>query len=63
MLELQHRLREVGLYGGAMNGRYDKNVERAVARYQAHHGITADPPGVYGPATRQALEGETSGNG
>ncbi|GGQ15984.1 hypothetical protein GCM10010249_38360 [Streptomyces roseolilacinus] len=59
VLELQHRLRAVGLYDSAMHGRYDKNVERAVARYQAYRGITADPSGVYGPATRETLEAES----
>lgn len=59
--ELQLRLRQTGFYDDAMHGRYDKNVERAVARYQERRGITGDAPGVYGPATRAALEGETSG--
>ncbi|CAL9406859.1 hypothetical protein SUDANB38_01584 [Streptomyces sp. enrichment culture] len=61
VLELQKRLREIGVYDNAMNSRYDKNVERAVATYQERRGITGDAPGVYGPATRAALEGETSG--
>ncbi|WP_436943845.1 peptidoglycan-binding protein [Streptomyces sp. SudanB25_2051] len=61
VLELQKRLREIGVYDNAMNSRYDKNVERAVAEYQERRGITGDAPGVYGPATRAALEGETSG--
>ncbi|MEU2180301.1 peptidoglycan-binding protein [Streptomyces thermolilacinus] len=61
VLELQTRLREIGVYDNAMHGRYDKNVERAVAEYQARRGITGDASGVYGPATRAALEGETSG--
>ncbi|MFV2119152.1 peptidoglycan-binding protein, partial [Streptomyces sp. Act-28] len=62
VLELQYRLRGIALYDDAMHGRYDKTVERAVARYQARRGITADPSGVYGPATREALEAETSGD-
>ncbi|NKY15815.1 peptidoglycan-binding domain-containing protein [Streptomyces somaliensis] len=61
MLELQYRLRQLGMYGNAMDGRYDKGVERAVARYQERRGITADPSGVYGPTTRRALEAETFG--
>ncbi|MFG3493915.1 peptidoglycan-binding protein [Streptomyces sp. NPDC047928] len=59
--DLQHRLRELGLYDGPMHGRYDKNVEKAVAAYQARRGITADPRGVYGSTTRGSLEGETAG--
>ncbi|OII62794.1 peptidoglycan-binding protein, partial [Streptomyces sp. CC77] len=59
--ELKHRLREAGAYGGPMHDRYDRDVERAVAAYQQREGVTGDPGGVYGPATRAALEGETAG--
>ncbi|WP_181018904.1 peptidoglycan-binding domain-containing protein, partial [Streptomyces fradiae] len=61
VLGLQQRLRSIGFYDNAMNGRYDKNVERAVAAYQQRRGIGGDSPGVYGPETRRALEGETGG--
>ncbi|MFB9393977.1 peptidoglycan-binding protein [Streptomyces coeruleoprunus] len=59
--DLQHRLRELGLYSGPLHGQYDNNVERAVAAYQERRGISGDPRGVYGPATRTSLEAETSG--
>ncbi|WP_228977397.1 peptidoglycan-binding protein [Streptomyces sp. DH12] len=59
--DLQHRLRQVGLYDGPPHGRYDKDVERAVAAYQSSRGVTTDPSGVYGADTRAALEAETAG--
>ncbi|WP_432076500.1 peptidoglycan-binding domain-containing protein [Streptomyces wuyuanensis] len=59
VVELQERLEQVGLYGGRSHGRYDGRVEDAVAVYQYYRGIEDDPEGVYGPATRRALEAET----
>ncbi|MFD9212512.1 peptidoglycan-binding protein [Streptomyces sp. NPDC059544] len=59
VVELQERLEQVGLYGGRSHGRYDGRVEDAVAAYQYYRGIEDDPQGVYGPATRRALEAET----
>ncbi|TLQ46242.1 peptidoglycan-binding domain-containing protein [Streptomyces marianii] len=59
VVELQERLRQVGLYGRRSHGRYDGRVEDAVAAYQDANGIRDDPEGVYGPATRRALEAET----
>ncbi|MCZ7460520.1 peptidoglycan-binding domain-containing protein [Streptomyces sp. WMMC940] len=59
VVELQERLEQVGLYGGRSHGRYDGRVEDAVAEYQDDNGIRDDPEGVYGPATRRALEAET----
>ncbi|WP_222946976.1 peptidoglycan-binding domain-containing protein [Streptomyces sp. TRM49041] len=59
--DLQHRLRELGLYSGPMHGRYDKNVEQSVATYQADRSITGDPRGTYGTTTRASLESETVG--
>ncbi|WP_236240539.1 peptidoglycan-binding protein [Streptomyces sp. CC228A] len=61
--ELKHRLRQAGAYDGPMHDRYDRDVERAVAAYQQREGVTGDPSGVYGPATRAALEGETAARG
>ncbi|MFM9369768.1 peptidoglycan-binding domain-containing protein [Streptomyces sp. Da 82-17] len=57
--ELQNRLSQRYFYAGPEHGRYDVLVEDAVARYQYAEGITGDPQGVYGPATRRALEAET----
>ncbi|WP_249401216.1 peptidoglycan-binding protein [Streptomyces sp. PKU-MA01144] len=57
--ELQERLEQAGFYGGRHHGRYDRRVEDAVAAYQYYSGIQGDPEGVYGPATRSALEAET----
>ncbi|MEV4947494.1 peptidoglycan-binding domain-containing protein [Streptomyces sp. NPDC053755] len=59
--ELQRRLRQVWAYDGRADGRYDDDVEEAVARYQSYKYIREDPPGVYGPHTRRALEAETDG--
>lgn len=59
VVELQERLDQVWLYDGPPHGQYDGRVENAVATYQAYRGITTDPRGTYGPATRRALEAET----
>ncbi|MFC5802315.1 peptidoglycan-binding domain-containing protein [Streptomyces formicae] len=59
VVELQERLDQVWLYDGPPNGQYDGRVENAVATYQSYRGITTDPRGTYGPATRRALEAET----
>ncbi|MEW2486616.1 peptidoglycan-binding domain-containing protein [Streptomyces sp. NPDC048411] len=61
--ELQRRLQEVWLYQGPDNGNYADRVESAVRVYQSHKSIEGDPPGVYGPSTRSALEAETTGRG
>jgi murein L,D-transpeptidase YcbB/YkuD len=58
--ELQLRLRQLALYTGDDDGRYDDRVEEAVRRYQWARGITADEQGVYGGATRASLESETA---
>ena len=42
------------------DGIYDEKLARKVKNFQRKHGINDDPPGVYGPSTRQALEGDTS---
>ncbi|WP_307865403.1 peptidoglycan-binding domain-containing protein [Streptomyces montanisoli] len=60
MVELQRRLGQLLLaYLGAPDGTYDTGVRNAVARYQRGHGITSDPSGVYGAATREDLESRT----
>ncbi|WP_158711036.1 peptidoglycan-binding protein [Streptomyces albus] len=59
VLSLQQRLREVGIQTAPLNGTYDQPTEAAVQNYQAMRRIEADPAGVYGPATRSALEAET----
>ncbi|MFF4343059.1 peptidoglycan-binding protein [Kitasatospora sp. NPDC001540] len=38
------------------SGTYDKATERAVRETQQEYGITTDPPGCYGPATRAAID-------
>jgi hypothetical protein len=55
---LQRRLAEANLFGSKPNGVYDGETYGGVAGYQTRHGITSDPIGVYGPATRAALEKE-----
>ncbi|MER7111515.1 peptidoglycan-binding domain-containing protein [Streptomyces sp. NPDC000229] len=59
--ELQHRLREAGLYDGPMNGRYNQDVEWGVGQYQEARDLWSDGWGVYGPETRRWLESETTG--
>lgn len=61
--ELQVRLLQIPhIYdGGAVNGRYDSEVRRAVARFQKRYGIHGDESGVYGDATRHALMLRTNG--
>ncbi|MEV5957593.1 peptidoglycan-binding protein [Streptomyces sp. NPDC051987] len=58
--ELQLRLKQVGLYSGDASGHYDSTTESAVRTYQLTRGIFTDESGVYGPATRAALESETT---
>ncbi|MFF4346417.1 peptidoglycan-binding protein [Streptomyces sp. NPDC001530] len=58
--ELQLRLRQLSVYTGDDNGKYDDQLEQAVRRYQWARGITADEQGVYGSATRTSLESETA---
>ncbi|MCX4848231.1 peptidoglycan-binding protein [Streptomyces sp. NBC_00893] len=59
--ELQRRLEEIWLYHGRDDGDYSNQVEHAVSVYQSYKAIEGDPPGVYGPETRRALEAETTG--
>ncbi|MFH8792823.1 peptidoglycan-binding protein [Streptomyces sp. NPDC017941] len=58
--ELQHRLGQLSLYAGPRDGTYSPAVAEAVIRYQWARGVTDDPPGTYGRATRRALETETT---
>lgn len=60
VVELQLRLRQIGFYGGDADGDYDRTVEGAVRTYQVTRAVLTDESGVYGTATRAALESETS---
>ncbi|MET8749095.1 peptidoglycan-binding domain-containing protein [Streptomyces sp. NPDC004667] len=55
--KLQRLLADQGLYRGRFDGRYGRSVERAVDDFQFYNDVRGDPSGVYGPATRRALEG------
>ncbi|MGW6970792.1 peptidoglycan-binding protein [Streptomyces sp. NPDC054952] len=55
--KLQQLLSGQGLYRGRVDGRYGRSVENAVSEFQWYNDIQGDPWGVYGPATRRALEG------
>ncbi|MEV8564456.1 peptidoglycan-binding protein [Streptomyces sp. NPDC051322] len=59
VVDLQQRMNQVYVYRGPPDGLFDQDVEEAVRRYQSWMGIRDDPPGVYGPATRRALEAAT----
>ncbi|MFE5210136.1 peptidoglycan-binding protein [Streptomyces sp. NPDC056600] len=61
--ELQRRLAELWLYSGRADGRYDDQVRNAVSAFQYINGIKDDEHGVYGAATRSALEAITEGDG
>ncbi|MFD8981037.1 peptidoglycan-binding protein [Streptomyces sp. NPDC059564] len=55
--KLQRLLADQGLYRGRFDGKYGRSVEHAVMEFQLDYDIEDDPLGVYGPATRRALEG------
>ncbi|MGP3982317.1 peptidoglycan-binding domain-containing protein [Streptomyces sp. KR80] len=55
VVELQKRL-----WMSPADGVYDEDVTRRVRRFQRRAGIKDDPPGVYGPSTRKALESASS---
>ncbi|MFE8007822.1 peptidoglycan-binding protein [Streptomyces sp. NPDC057418] len=61
--ELQRRLQEKWLYHERDNGNFSDRVERAVREFQNWVSVRTDPPGVYGPETRRALEAQTTGEG
>ncbi|MGQ4517155.1 peptidoglycan-binding protein [Streptomyces sp. DW26H14] len=55
---LQRRLGGMHLYHGSDSGLYGQDLATAVRIYQMYRHVTGDPPGVYGPETRRALESE-----
>ncbi|MFD3454371.1 peptidoglycan-binding protein [Streptomyces sp. NPDC058691] len=61
--ELQARLLRIpDVYtGGAVDGRFDRRLTAAVARFQVWYGIRGDESGEYGDATRRDLESRTPG--
>ncbi|WP_419994584.1 peptidoglycan-binding domain-containing protein [Streptomyces boninensis] len=60
VVELQKRLLKTGTYPlGDTDGTFDAKVRQSVRTYQLMRGIDGDESGVYGPATRRALESET----
>ncbi|WP_309243761.1 peptidoglycan-binding domain-containing protein [Streptomyces sp. CAI-85] len=58
--ELQLRLSQLRLYNQDANGVFDQRLENAVRNYQWYRNVKTDGYGVYGAATRQSLESETS---
>ncbi|WP_052852168.1 peptidoglycan-binding domain-containing protein [Streptomyces avicenniae] len=61
VVELQMRLLQLGwVYNGATDGVFDEETRAAVARFQTAYGITDDPEGVYGAASRAVLEANTT---
>ncbi|MCZ4125314.1 peptidoglycan-binding domain-containing protein, partial [Streptomyces sp. H39-S7] len=58
--DLQQRLRKAYVYMGDVDGVFDSQVRDAVAMFQFWNAIGSDPAGVYGSATRTALERQTS---
>ncbi|MFJ4985710.1 peptidoglycan-binding protein [Streptomyces sp. NPDC088732] len=61
--ELQARLLRIpDVYtGGPVDGRFDRRLTAAVARFQVWYGIRGDESGEYGDATRRDLESRTPG--
>jgi peptidoglycan hydrolase-like protein with peptidoglycan-binding domain len=60
VVELQLRLRQTRMYMRDADGRFDRHLEDAVRWFQWSRRVSGDEPGVYGAATRAALEAETS---
>ncbi|SDK01353.1 peptidoglycan-binding domain-containing protein [Streptomyces indicus] len=54
--QMQRMLRDVYVYQGPAHGQFDEQTRDAVATFQVWYGVDGDPRGVYGPATRSALE-------
>ncbi|WP_162688967.1 MULTISPECIES: peptidoglycan-binding domain-containing protein [unclassified Streptomyces] len=57
MEKLQRLLAARGVYSGKFDGKYGTRTENAVSTFQWQNDIEGDDWGVYGPATRRALEG------
>ncbi|MDX3073748.1 peptidoglycan-binding domain-containing protein [Streptomyces sp. MI02-7b] len=59
--DLQSRLLRIpDVYtGGAVDGRFDRRLTAAVARFQVWYGIRGDESGEYGDVTRHDLESRT----
>ncbi|MFD9344094.1 peptidoglycan-binding protein [Streptomyces sp. NPDC060049] len=55
--KLQRLLAARGLYSGKFDGKYGSRTENSVSTFQWQNDIEGDDWGVYGPATRRALEG------
>lgn len=53
VIELQARLQYLGIYHGAIDGKYGYGTENAVRQFQSQYGLKAD--GVAGQATKQKL--------
>lgn len=58
--ELQLRLEQLYLYEGEADGTFSEAVENAVKNFQWSRKVTEDELGVYGAATREKLESETT---
>ncbi|WP_206344131.1 peptidoglycan-binding domain-containing protein [Streptomyces mesophilus] len=54
--QMQGMLRDVWVYHGRPDGNFDDKTRDAVEMFQVWYGVNEDPKGVYGPATRAALE-------
>jgi peptidoglycan hydrolase-like protein with peptidoglycan-binding domain len=53
---LQQLLFDQGFTYVAVTGVYDDATTRGVTQLQQNRGLTADPPGVYGPQSRASLD-------
>ncbi|MEU4995001.1 peptidoglycan-binding domain-containing protein [Streptomyces sp. NPDC021622] len=61
VVDLQERLQQLSLYEGEAHGNFNAPVASALTRFQvARDTADADGEGVYGAATRAALEAETT---
>ncbi|MDJ0383115.1 peptidoglycan-binding domain-containing protein [Streptomyces sp. G-G2] len=56
---LQEQLFAQGFTYVSASGTYDDGTRRGVAQFQRDRGLTGDPSGVYGPATRAAMTGRS----
>ncbi|HEX6863195.1 MAG TPA: peptidoglycan-binding domain-containing protein, partial [Thermoanaerobaculia bacterium] len=53
VVRIQERLRDLGLYTGAIDGRFGGGTESAVKAFQAQEDLEVD--GIVGPETFEAL--------
>ncbi|MGP3691501.1 peptidoglycan-binding domain-containing protein [Streptomyces sp. IBSNAI002] len=59
--DLHVNLRALDLFPGDPSDEFCSDTKEAVRTFQEREGLTADPPGVYGPQTHKALKAKVEG--